>query len=160
MNAAEIASVPERRCAADAREQGLILAGSGRAARPSLPRSWEFPKYLADQYALAEYIAAHSPYDVDEDLIEENYRGRHAVLCEIPISELRAGNPDHNIRSASKERRYARRRLDTMPPLVIEHREIWMETIAIGCARRAEPKPRGATISAKATHQRSNYEPE
>jgi hypothetical protein len=61
---------------------------------------------------------------VDEEFMEECFRGTHAVLREIPVAELREGDSDHNIPSKAKEKRYRKLPLSTMPPLVVEDGEI------------------------------------
>lgn len=80
-----------------------------------------YPAILRNGSEIAAYIASLSPQYVDEEMIEE-YVGRstEGVLREIPIAGVREGNPDGNIRSAAKEKRYLKKSLETMPPIVID----------------------------------------
>jgi hypothetical protein len=74
---------------------------------------------LRDAREIAAYIESVSSAYVDEEQIEE-YLGRRAsaVLKTVPVSWLRPGNADANLRDARKERRYAKMNPQTIPPLV------------------------------------------
>ena len=75
---------------------------------------------LDDDRAIAAYIASIASDYVNEELIEEYFRDMGAVLCWVPIDRLIEGDPDHNERSEVKERRYAKKKPGTMPPLVVD----------------------------------------
>lgn len=75
---------------------------------------------LKDAQEIAEYIMSTSSEDVDGEFIEEHFWGCHATLTKVPLVDLAEGNPDGNIRSASKERKYSKMDMATIPPLVVE----------------------------------------
>jgi len=79
---------------------------------------------LTDEYEIADYIETFASDYVDNDLLVDYFRGTRAVLRLIPIDGLKPGDPDANLRDASKERRYAKLPSESMPPLVIRNREI------------------------------------
>lgn len=85
-------------------------------ARDGVP----FPARLHSAREIAEYIDSTSPGFVDVVFVEENFRGSGASLRKVPIAEIEEGNPDGNVRSRSKERRYERMSPATMPPLVVD----------------------------------------
>jgi hypothetical protein len=84
----------------------------------------EWPPTLKDDWAIAEYIEATSSDYVDEEYIREHYRGCHAVLKKVAVTDLEPGDPEHNERSEKKEKKYAKMDLATMPPLVVEDGQI------------------------------------
>lgn len=96
--------------------------GTGVDLHPLL--SHQYPKYLKDADAIADYVAAHSTDEVDAELMQEFFRDTHAVLREIRLDDLRPGDPDHNIADKRKEARYLKMNLDTMPPILVEDNEI------------------------------------
>lgn len=85
-----------------------------------IPKSCEYPPRLKDESAITSYIVEHATSDVDEELIEEYFRGAHGVLREVPLGDLQPGRSDDNTPSPAKECRYARMTPKTMPPLVVE----------------------------------------
>lgn len=88
------------------------------------PKPEGYPDRLDDRFEIARHIAALSPGEVDEGLIEEHYRDTHAVLRWIPMDQISEGNPHHNIPSRKRERAYAKMPRDTRPPIVVEQGEI------------------------------------
>lgn len=104
-----------------------------------MPKSCDYPPRLEDEFAIANFIVEQSTSDVDEELVEEYFRGAHGVLREIPLGELQPGSSENNTPSPAKERRYARMNPDTMPPLVVEN-----GTIADGNHRYRVLVARGA----------------
>lgn len=83
----------------------------------------EHPKwsaYLEDAQAMADYIVEHASGYIDEEFVREYYRGSAGVLRRVPIEHLVEGDPDHNERSPKKEARYAKKKPETMPPLMVE----------------------------------------
>lgn len=79
--------------------------------------SW--PALLGDEYEIAEYIESISSAYVDPEVIEEYFRGCHAVLQRVPITQLVPGNPDTNIVNKRLEAKFAKMSPETMPPLVV-----------------------------------------
>lgn len=79
-----------------------------------------YPIKLLNEREIAGYIESISSDYVDIDQIEE-YLGRDtsAILKMVPVSQLRPGNPDVNIRDKRKEYRYSKMNSNTIPPLVI-----------------------------------------
>ena len=78
-----------------------------------------WPKVLRDNREIASYVSELDPR-VDEEMIEEHYFGCHAVLKLIPIESVKEGPPDSNIRSASKEKKFAKMDLAKQPPILVE----------------------------------------
>lgn len=75
---------------------------------------------LGSEREIAAYIASVSSAHVDEEAIEEYLgRGSSATLTSVPVSELKPGNADANLRDERKEKRYAKQNPATMPPLVV-----------------------------------------
>jgi hypothetical protein len=83
-----------------------------------------FAPRLNDEREIAIYIEDWASDYVDTDMIEERFFGCHAVLKLVPIDEIKEGNPDTNIRSKAKEKRYSKLDPATIPPLVIEDGEV------------------------------------
>lgn len=79
--------------------------------------SW--PAELRGGVQIAEYIASISGSYVDEEQIEE-YVGRQSIatLRNVPVSWLKPGSENANIRNARHERKYAQMAPETVPPLV------------------------------------------
>jgi hypothetical protein len=106
------------------------LAGKVKIETPESPPSEEdntedgYPAVLEDAEAIASYIADLSPTEVDEEFIAEHFWGCRAELRMVPVSELREGDADTNMRSLKREKKYAKMDLATMPPLVVENGEI------------------------------------
>ena len=78
-----------------------------------------WPKVLRDNREIASYVSELDPR-VDEEMIEEHYFGCHAVLKLIPIESVKEGPADSNIRSASKEKKFAKMDLAKQPPILVE----------------------------------------
>ena len=83
-----------------------------------------YPAVLRDEREIAEYISSIASDYVNEEMIEEYFHGCSAVLKLVPIADIVEGNPDANVRSARKERKYAKMDPATIPPLVIEDGEV------------------------------------
>lgn len=79
----------------------------------------DWPKVLRDNREIASYIADLDPR-VDEEMIEEHYHGCHAVLKVVPIESVKEGPADSNLRSASKEKKFAKMDLAKQPPILVE----------------------------------------
>lgn len=94
----------------------------GALAIPEPPAG--YPTELADRFAIARYIVEQAVGDIDEEFVEEYYRGAQARLRYVPIEELAEGNEAGNQRVPARERRYAKLPAATRPPLVIQHGEI------------------------------------
>jgi hypothetical protein len=80
----------------------------------------EWPQSLADSREIADYVQNHSTYDVDYELIDEIYRGMHAVLRKVPLLQIDPGHADSNISDPAKTKRYMKMDPATMPPILIE----------------------------------------
>lgn len=78
-----------------------------------------WPKVLRDNREIASYVSELDPR-VDEEMIEEHYFGCHAVLQLVPIESIKEGPADSNIRSASKEKKFAKMDLAKQPPILVE----------------------------------------
>lgn len=79
-----------------------------------------FPEHLGDG-EIASYITNTASDPVDRGTMEEYFDGATADLQLLPIDDIQEGNPDGNVRSAAKEKRYMKRSPLTMPPLVVEN---------------------------------------
>jgi hypothetical protein len=77
-----------------------------------------------DDRGLAEHVISLAGDEVDEEFVEETFRGAAATLELIPVDELVEGSTDQNVRTPAKERRYFRRSPATIPPLVVEGRTV------------------------------------
>ena len=83
--------------------------------------SSDYPPILRDSREIAEYIESLASDETDSELIEDYFHGAHAVLELVSLSDISEGNPDGNIPSSKKERKYLKMSPDTIPPLVIEN---------------------------------------
>lgn len=83
-----------------------------------------FKKRLRDSKAIADFIITYSPYDVDEELIEEYFHGCHAILKKILIEDLKPGDFNQHVSNEVLEKCYAKLPVETMPPLVVEGAQI------------------------------------
>lgn len=92
------------------------------AGAPSSPAG--FPEVLEDADQIAAYIVSQSSSHVDEEFTRDYFRGTKAVLKLVPISEIREGDVNTNVRSKAKEKRYAKMDPSTVPPLVIENGKV------------------------------------
>jgi hypothetical protein len=81
----------------------------------------QYPKILEDESEIAKYISSLASDYVDEEFIEEYFRGTYAVLKTVPIDNIKEGDKDHNIQSKSKEKKYMKMDPTTMPPLIVEN---------------------------------------
>jgi hypothetical protein len=79
---------------------------------------------LADEEEISDYVATLSDHDVDEEFMQEHFRGCSAVLKLISVKDLKEGHPDSNLPSLRKNERYAKKNIATMPPLLVENGEI------------------------------------
>jgi hypothetical protein len=84
--------------------------------------SW--PPVLKDSREIANYIESVASDYVDTELMVEHFWGAKAVLKLVPLSQIKPGDADHNIGSASKTKKYLAMDPATMPPLVVENGEI------------------------------------
>jgi hypothetical protein len=80
-----------------------------------------YDQVLRDNIEITRYIVSLSTHDISEEMVEEYYRGSKAELKLMPISDLQEGHQDHNIPNKSKERRYAKLDVGTIPPLVVQN---------------------------------------
>ncbi len=92
---------------------------------PTIPpkpveRDEPFPERLNDAWEIEAFIETFAPYEVDEDMIVDLYRGCHAILELVPINKLKEGGRDHNLRSPAVEKKYQKMNLKTMPPLLVD----------------------------------------
>lgn len=78
-----------------------------------------WPQYLADEVEIAQYVSDHST-DVCAEMVEEFFFDSHAELRVVPISEVIAGDEDHNARCAEKEAVYADLSSVTRPPILLD----------------------------------------
>ncbi len=85
----------------------------------SHPVFGKWPKVLRDNREIASYVSDLDPR-VDEEMIEEHYFGCHAVLQLVSIDSIKEGPADSNIRSASKEKKFAKMDLAKQPPILVE----------------------------------------
>jgi hypothetical protein len=81
--------------------------------------SGEYPKFLNNGDAIAEYISSMATSYVDEDFMKEFFAGSHAVLQQVPLASIREGHPDLNVPDSRKEESYKKKTLTTMPPIVV-----------------------------------------
>lgn len=84
----------------------------------------QWPETLSDADAITDYIAGIAPGHIDYELIRDYFRGCRAVLKLVNVLDLEPGNADNNIPNKSKERKYSKMDISTMPPLVIEDNKI------------------------------------
>lgn len=81
-------------------------------------RAW--PESLASAQAIAEYVAALSPYEVCEEQIEEQYFGCHARLTWLDLSTVTLESGDHNLPCESRQKSVDGLPVATMPPILID----------------------------------------
>jgi hypothetical protein len=103
-------------------EPPVAALPEGKLKLPKPPAG--YAPVLKDDVAIARYIVDQAPGYIDEEMVEEYYGGGKASLRFVPIGELTEGNADGHLRSAAKERRYAKMPAATRPPLVIYNGEI------------------------------------
>ena len=84
----------------------------------------DYKPTLNDASDVAAYINSVSTEDVDEELIMELFGDCKATLRKIPLASLRPGDPDHNIISPKKEKRYSNMDPKFMPPIVVDNGEV------------------------------------
>jgi len=83
----------------------------------------KYPKEL-NNFQLAAYIEDNSPGFVDTERIADEYIGYTAVLQTVPVSALRPGPDDHNIKSLRNQKKYDKMDASKMPPVVVENGEV------------------------------------
>jgi hypothetical protein len=83
-----------------------------------------WPERLTDDRDIAAYVAEMSPYEVDEEQIEELYRGSHAKLKWIELDILILQSENHHEISKSRQRKCDDSPVETMPPLLVEGRAL------------------------------------
>lgn len=103
----------------DNKTRSVKVAEGFQAPEAEHPVFGNWPKVLRDNREIASYVSELDPR-VDEEMIEEHYFGCHAVLKLIPIESVKEGPPDSNIRSASKEKKFAKMDLAKQPPILVE----------------------------------------
>lgn len=101
----------------------------GPRIKPPLPiGQWPapegYPARLDDARAIADHIATLSPGEIDEDMVEEHFRGCVARLEWLPIDQITPGPADAHVANRALEVRYAKQPLHTLPPLVVENGQI------------------------------------
>lgn len=74
-----------------------------------------------DAQEIVDYIETHALYAVDHEFVRELFRGTHAVLKLVPISELHEGERDANQRSKKNEDKYLKQDIKTQPPILVEN---------------------------------------
>ncbi len=79
----------------------------------------QFPTVLEGSREIAGYVAGLDD-DADEELVLEMFRGCRATLQRVAIGSLEEGPRDAHVRNVAKERRYARKPLASMPPILVE----------------------------------------
>ena len=85
--------------------------------------SQPFPDTL-DAQGIADYIETYAPYEVDNEFVYEQFRGKHAVLKLVPIAQLKEGGRDHNLQSKKNEGTYLKMNIKTQPPAVVENGKV------------------------------------
>lgn len=103
----------------DNKTRSVKVAEGFQAPEAEHPVFGNWPKVLRDNREIASYVSELDPR-VDEEMIEEHYFGCHAVLKLIPIESVKEGPTDSNIRSASKEKKFAKMDLAKQPPILVE----------------------------------------
>ena len=88
-------------------------------ACPILPDGTVLESVLADERAIADFVATYSTNEIDEDLIAEFYFDSHARLRILQIDQLVPGPGDNNIPCPDKQARYAAMPSATRPPILI-----------------------------------------
>lgn len=101
----------------------------------------KFKPVLEDNYEIASYIESIASDYVDVEMMEEYFRGCKAVLEYVPINSIKEGHSDHNVADPKKETKYAKKSLETMPPLVVQD-----GVIEDGNHRYRVAKAKGATM--------------
>jgi hypothetical protein len=92
--------------------------------QPPYPAPEGYELFLADADAIADHIEECSPTEVDHEFIYEALRGYGAVLKFVPMGEISLGNVDANVAVASKEKKYKKLPLESMPPIFLEEGEV------------------------------------
>jgi hypothetical protein len=108
------------RVSPDSEDYLIVDRTNAGAVKQAALLSADYASTLPDGRAIAQYIASIASGYVDEEMMEEYYRGAKAILSEVPIASLQEGPEAGNIPSKSKLRRYQKMRLETMPPLVVQ----------------------------------------
>jgi hypothetical protein len=82
-----------------------------------------FPQELPTANDILDYMLEWAGSNIDQELVEEYFRGAHAILKMVPIDDLHEGDENANIRNPELEDVYAS--LDTpMPPLVVVNSQV------------------------------------
>ena len=89
-------------------------------AETTLTPTAQWPIVLKDGWEIADYIERMSPIEVDEEMIAEHFRGCHATLRMVPISQITPDDENGNIPSKKRQAKYMKMDPKTMPPIVIE----------------------------------------
>jgi hypothetical protein len=88
------------------------------------PKPQGFADVLNDAQEIADYVETYAVYPVDNEFVAEQFRGQHAVLKLMPMSELKEAGRDHNLRSKKNEDKYLKQNLKTQPPALVVNGEI------------------------------------
>jgi hypothetical protein len=102
-----------------------------------------YPDMLKTPEDVADYITDLDPKASYEDIREwaaDECHECHFELRWLKIEEVHEGHPDANVRSAAKEKRYAKM-TTPMPPLVLN----WENVVIDGNHRYRIAKAKGAT---------------
>lgn len=116
-----------------------LSSGLKRRWQARLGDNFDYPKYVMNDIhekiagtnasfdekleggdAIADYIETFSTVDVDSGLISELFHRCTAILKLVPMSKIHEGNPDGDIVSKAKMKRYAAMDIGDMPPIVID----------------------------------------
>jgi oligoribonuclease (3'-5' exoribonuclease)/8-oxo-dGTP pyrophosphatase MutT (NUDIX family) len=79
-----------------------------------------FKPVLKDSTEIADYIEVQSADEVDREMIEDLFAGCSATLKRVPLDQISSGPENNNLPDASKEKKYLKMSVDTMPPLVLD----------------------------------------
>lgn len=75
---------------------------------------------LIDADEITSFIIETSPNYVDEELIFEYFFGFKAILKKVEIDTLQIEDTNHHIQSKTKEKKYQKLPIETMPPIIVE----------------------------------------
>lgn len=89
-------------------------------APPISAADMKWPELLKDQYAIAEYISEHAPYEIEEEMIEELYHGSRAKLTWIELGSLILSKDDNHLACEERQGEVDRLPVSTMPPLFVD----------------------------------------
>jgi hypothetical protein len=127
------------------------LSGGKQRGSVKVMGDEKHPEVLEDSRAIADHIRSTSPSFVDHERIEDEFKGAHAVLRQIPVDSLKEGDANGNVADARKQARYSKNPQNA-PPIVTENgtvvdgnhrlraaRAAGLKTIAAYDVREGEP---------------------